>query len=97
MRFNISNAIKNLSFELDTTVSKRIVNCGLLKTMLSLCMDVTAWNVLNGEFVENLLLALENIFAQSFDAVKEIESHSTSFVTFLIQSFCSGKFWFVDH
>ncbi len=93
MRLNIANAIKNLSFELDATVSKRIVNCGLLKTILSLCMDVSAWEVSNGDFVENLMLALENFFSQSFDAIREVESHSPEFVSFLIQSFCSGKFF----
>lgn len=88
---NISHALRSLSFGADSLICDRIVDCGLLKTILSQCMTTNFDNAEESNFAEGLFVTIENIISTSAKAVKEIEVHSLDFVSFLIHLFGAGN------
>jgi hypothetical protein len=85
--------MKYLSQSSDVEVSSRIVSCGILKTIISICLDDSSLRIERGDFFECILMSLAEIVSKSGDAVKELENCSSELIPYFIRILSGSPYY----
>ena len=92
VRLYASLALSSLSKCYDKDVINRMINCGLLKTALSVCLEVVNsisikndYSHQNSELAENIFDSINNILCFGTDANNEVYKLGHSFIRSLLQ------------